>query len=418
MSPGSMTVPPSEGTAPLNFIYACQVCCYSFADVYDGRNTTVKGFSDGINPKERLVTHLFLASCCHVFCGSHLEGGGPAFHPDGQRPKAPCPVCIKEKGDHEPRDLYSVRGFQESEYDPMIPDTWFKTPPIGFDSKGKEMEALRFQYLALVRYCQNTHASRKPMQDALAKTEKRLSSVQNIASGEHAKVLTLQQETEKLKAAQKEFDKSQAEVERLRDVEQEVDQYRRLNVNPKDLETFKNNKDAIRHYLKLVPVLIEQNEKMRERLASLGFAMALEPVPNLKSFDLDTLDDDGGMNARHIGDTVPSQRKTTSSHTAGRSAHTSGGAQPGPSSPLTQRPMKRQRLESPLPHNMHVDPPTSRDAMPPPQKSLSKMRSVRKIFPSIKKRFTSGRSNPGPQEQHSNGDVHMYEDAQWDSRSY
>jgi hypothetical protein len=40
-------------------------------------------------------------------------------------------------------------------------------------------------------------------------------------------------------------------------VEQEVQQYRRLNVNPKDLETFKNNKDAIRHYLKLVPMLLE-----------------------------------------------------------------------------------------------------------------------------------------------------------------
>jgi|TARA_R110002003_G_scaffold1122_4_gene22485 hypothetical protein len=76
MSSGSVTVPPGEGAAPLNFIYACQICCYSFADVYEGRNETVKGFSDGINPKERLVTHLYLASCCHVFCGSHLEGGG------------------------------------------------------------------------------------------------------------------------------------------------------------------------------------------------------------------------------------------------------------------------------------------------------------------------------------------------------
>jgi hypothetical protein len=76
MSSGSVQVPPGEGVAPLNFIYACSVCCYSFADVYQGHNKTVKGFSDGINPKERIVTHLYLGSCCHVFCSSHIEGGG------------------------------------------------------------------------------------------------------------------------------------------------------------------------------------------------------------------------------------------------------------------------------------------------------------------------------------------------------
>jgi hypothetical protein len=76
MASGSVTIPPSEAAAPLNFIYACSVCCYTLADVYEGHNETVQGFSDGVNPKERLVTHLFLGSCCHVFCGSHLEGGG------------------------------------------------------------------------------------------------------------------------------------------------------------------------------------------------------------------------------------------------------------------------------------------------------------------------------------------------------
>jgi hypothetical protein len=67
----------------------------------------------------------------------------PPFHPAEQRPKAPCPVCIKEKGDSEPRDLYSVRGFTKDEYDPQIPPTWFTAPPIRMDGSGKEMEALR-----------------------------------------------------------------------------------------------------------------------------------------------------------------------------------------------------------------------------------------------------------------------------------
>jgi hypothetical protein len=171
-------------------------------------------------------------------------------------------VCIKEKGDSEPRDLYSIRGFQKNEYDPMIPPAWFSTPPISFEGKDKGMEALRvrrlsglcvhldadlsqFQYLALTRYCQNTHAARKPLQDALSKANNKLSSVQNLASEEHAKVLTLQRENEGLKV----------EAERLRGFEQELQQYR--GINPKDLDTFRLNKDAIRHYLKLVPMLIK-----------------------------------------------------------------------------------------------------------------------------------------------------------------
>lgn len=76
MNPGSVKVPSEQGVTPLNFIYACCICCASFADVYKGRNETVCGLSDGINPKERLVTRLFLANCCHVFCAEHLEGGG------------------------------------------------------------------------------------------------------------------------------------------------------------------------------------------------------------------------------------------------------------------------------------------------------------------------------------------------------
>lgn len=68
---------------------------------------------------------------------------GPAFHPAGQRPKAPCPACLKEKGDNELRDLYSVRGFNKDEYDPQIPPSWFTAPPIRLDGSGKEMEALR-----------------------------------------------------------------------------------------------------------------------------------------------------------------------------------------------------------------------------------------------------------------------------------
>jgi len=149
---------------------------------------------------------------------------------------------------------------------------------------------------------------------------------------------------------------------------------------------------------------------MKKRLASLGFAMALEPVPNFGGPAANDLGHDIGTDGGHYGDSGASMRKTTSSHTAGRSAHTTGNAA-APSSPLMQRPMKRQRVDSPLPAKLYVDPPTSRDAMPPPQKPVSRMRSVRKIFPTLRKKFAGGRSTPAPEVQCSNDDdVGMYED--------
>lgn len=68
---------------------------------------------------------------------------GPPFHPAGQKPKAPCPVCVRDKGDSTIRELYSIRGFHGDEYDPAIPPVWFTAPPISLDGQSKEMEALR-----------------------------------------------------------------------------------------------------------------------------------------------------------------------------------------------------------------------------------------------------------------------------------
>ena len=85
------------------------------------------------------------------------------------------------------------------------------------------------------------------MQNALLEAEKNLASVQDRAFGNHAKYLSLEQENEHLRADLQDFEAMEAEVQR----------YRNMNVNPRDLETFLNNKAAIKHYLKLVPMLIE-----------------------------------------------------------------------------------------------------------------------------------------------------------------
>jgi hypothetical protein len=95
------------------------------------------------------------------------------------------------------------------------------------------------------------------MQDALVEAEKKLAAMQNLAAEEHAKVLDLQQDNEKLRSKAQTGDSLKTELERLQGIEQEVERYRRLKVNPKDIETFVNNKDQIRHYLKLYPMLAE-----------------------------------------------------------------------------------------------------------------------------------------------------------------
>lgn len=72
------TKPPSlpGSVTTLDLIFSCCVCNATFSEVYEGRDESVQELSDGINPKKRLVTRLFLANCYHVFCSKHLEGGG------------------------------------------------------------------------------------------------------------------------------------------------------------------------------------------------------------------------------------------------------------------------------------------------------------------------------------------------------
>ncbi|KAJ4323937.1 hypothetical protein N0V94_001581 [Neodidymelliopsis sp. IMI 364377] len=425
MDASAPPAPQGLETSPLNFIYACSVCCATFADAYEGHDETVQGLSDGINPKERLVTKLYLGSCCHVFCGDHIEGGGPPFHPAGQKPKAPCPVCAKDKGDNSARDLYSIRGFHKNEHDPAIPPVWFKAPPIKLDGNSREMEALRFQYLALVRYCQTSYRQQKPAAAALVAAQHELATVRNCAAEDHSEALALQQENKQLRAlAQQagEVNSLRAEVQRLQHLERDVDQFtaeveafRRLKADVRDLDTFRRNKSAILQHLKLVPKLVEQNTRMKERLGSVGFAMAMEPVPNYSHLTPENLDE-----IESICDTYPATSirypEPSSSHTAGRSAPATGNEAVVQHIHPSDRPSKRQRVESPLPGNMPTSRLRSRDTMPPPSKPLSRMRSMRKILPNLRKKFSNGRAAPN-HHQRTKQDVQMYDNRDWQGTS-
>lgn len=87
--------------------------------------------------------------------------------------------------------------------------------------------------------------------------KKRLAIAQSNCSAEYEKAIDLEKENQKLRKDIEQLRAMKAELARLQVLEQELDNYRSLNINPRDLETFILHKDAIRHYLKLVPTLLE-----------------------------------------------------------------------------------------------------------------------------------------------------------------
>lgn len=135
---------------------------------------------------------------------------------------------------------------------------------------------------------------------------------------------------------------------------------------------------------------------MRQRLASLGFALPLEPVALSKGpFPLV---EHGNLNKNLADVARASAEYTASTNTASNS--------PRPSNtvlihdPITRiRPRKRARHAfGAAEQNIHAlpyanDRTESRDMMPPPAKPLSRMRSFRKLIPTVRKKFSHGRAS-------------------------
>lgn len=91
--------------------------------------------------------------------------------------------------------------------------------------------------------------------------------MQSRAAEEHSKAVSLQRENEELRAAAQqavEVDVLRAEVQRLQHLEQDMDQFnadleafRRLKADVRDLDIFRKNKAAILQYMKLLPKVVE-----------------------------------------------------------------------------------------------------------------------------------------------------------------
>ena len=81
--PADNPPPPPPPLLPVEIIFSCQVCHAPISEIYKTTESD-KGFRDGSHehanqadyPSERPVTRLWLTECAHLFCGSHLEGGG------------------------------------------------------------------------------------------------------------------------------------------------------------------------------------------------------------------------------------------------------------------------------------------------------------------------------------------------------
>ncbi|OJD29222.1 nadh-ubiquinone oxidoreductase kda subunit [Diplodia corticola] len=244
----AMALSQSVGQFPgaLDVIFTCDICQASISDIYGegGPGATVTDFQDGRPPTaDRRVTCLWLTQCMHLTCGKHLEGGGAPFHPKGQHPKAPCPLCRRDKNDERPRTLYAVRGLRPGNFDPDIPHELFQVPPMKLQGQSVEREALQFQYLSLIRFATSISHRHNELQQEKREIE---SQAKKLAS-ENAATTT---ENRELKAKLLSLEKDNTDIGKWR---------QRL---PK-----------ITHYLKQWPMVMQEVNQLREQLADLGYAV-------------------------------------------------------------------------------------------------------------------------------------------------
>ncbi|KAF2261469.1 hypothetical protein CC78DRAFT_355927 [Lojkania enalia] len=387
----SLTKPQTkpEEVTPQDVIFSCSLCNATFSEVYSGHAETVQGLSDGINPKNRLATKLFLAGCSHVICSKHFEGGGPPFHKANERPHAPCPVCVKEKSDTQPRQLFSVRGFKKGEYDPGIPKCFFLAPPMKLDSSGAEMEALRFQYKSLLRFGREITCQSKEARDRASEMQSDLMRLRQQCTEQQTKLQALEKENERLRPMER------------------------------DLLGYRERMPAIKHFLGLIPTLTEQNGQMRQQLASLGYEIPHEPMAY--DGDLFPLAGNDSIIPDSVGEPMTSTKRAISSHTVGRSAHATANLGEGTSSSPQARPYKRlKQLSSQTEPNIHALPTSkprvgSRDLMPPPSKPLSRIKSIKQFIPNFRRKVSRGRNSPHPTSSAPvEPDIQMCERGHWE----
>ena len=129
---------------------------------------------------------------------------------------------------------------------------------------------------------------------------------------------------------------------------------------------------------------------MKERLSSLGFAMALEPIPKAPHLSSDVFDDHTEPKENH-----PVKNRWFRAPNLTRTTVRPSNDTVEQMQDSQDRPIKRQRIDSPFHRNTQ---PNGRDNMPPPTKPLLHMTSMRKIIPSLRKKLSHNRTMPTNQQ--------------------
>ncbi|KAJ9665117.1 hypothetical protein H2201_004777 [Coniosporium apollinis] len=402
----SLSVSPSE------IIFSCSICQATPSDIYKNVHNS-RGIRDGRSPEAQIATRLWLTECAHLTCGEHLEGGGAPFHPEGEQPRAPCPLCVVEKNDGRPKSLYGIRGTQEGSYDEAIPGSWFESPPVRLDRNGAGMEALRvsntqcsatwlkrltdmqFQYLQLIRFSTKILQKSRQATQTQAEAER---TIEDLLSSHQ----TLEDRVKELKSRVKALERSEAK-----------------------LRHWEEREPAIRHYLGVVSAIAKENDSLKAQLVALGYEV---PKTN---YSLKLADDRHLLNASRAGEKqqpAPPERSQVHevSQTPGvrQNDRSSNNQDRSSESHETTSSGRKRKLQEFTEQNYleAKRPKSSRDLMPPPSLPITRKSNAPPHSREQNRESTGGhRPSLGSNRSHSNGsrngkpDLQIYENGSWQS---
>jgi hypothetical protein len=94
-----------------------------------------------------------------------LLGKGVPFHAEGTNPKAPCPICLNQKGDAKPRRLFAIHGREKGNHDPVIPTKFFGPVIDELDDSDQTGAALKVSMSFITGHADSASSSSWPLHD-------------------------------------------------------------------------------------------------------------------------------------------------------------------------------------------------------------------------------------------------------------
>ncbi|TID13803.1 hypothetical protein E2P81_ATG01736 [Venturia nashicola] len=239
----SSTASSDDLIAPYEIVFSCSLCQKTITDLYT-KPPGDKSLNNGFDGSETVATKLWMTECGHITCGEHLKGGGVPFHPVDERPKAACPVCVKERADLSYKNLFGIVSSLPGEHDTAIPHEFFDTPPAeSLTASSPAAKAIRFQYLSMLRYGRAMRQRVDEAKQSLDTRDKRMR--QHLAF---------------IQALKEEVTALRSNIDRLEAVE-------------KKYQTYKDREPEIKHYLEQFSGIARENTLLKNQLVDLGYAV-------------------------------------------------------------------------------------------------------------------------------------------------